>query len=267
MRLLFIRHGEPDYVHDSLTARGKLEAAALADLSPSLHIDRAYVSPLGRAQETASYTLRKLGMDAQTLDWLQEFPTRIDSALVAPETGIPELIGSFRPYYREDGSPRERVAWDLYPAWMLSRSEYYDRAAWKDSAVVRHTDFLQDHTYVVQQFDAFLAAHGYVRNDAAGTGIYHAERPNAETIALFCHFGITSVLLAHLWGVSPFIPLHALCMAPSSVTEVVTEEREKGIAIFRALRIGDVSHLTRAGLEPSFYARFCELYTNTEERH
>ena len=31
MRLLLIRHGDPDYEHDCLTARGRQEAAALAD--------------------------------------------------------------------------------------------------------------------------------------------------------------------------------------------------------------------------------------------
>ena len=37
-------------------------------------------------------------------------------------------------------------------------------------------------------------------------------------------------------------------MPTSSVTEVYTEERQKGIANFRATRIGDTTHLTMAGL-------------------
>ena len=31
MRLLFIRHGDPDYEHDSLTPKGEREAELLAD--------------------------------------------------------------------------------------------------------------------------------------------------------------------------------------------------------------------------------------------
>ena len=31
MRLLLIRHGDPDYVHDDLTETGKREAALLAE--------------------------------------------------------------------------------------------------------------------------------------------------------------------------------------------------------------------------------------------
>ena len=267
MRLLFIRHGEPDYELDSLTPRGKLEAEALAKIAPSLHIDHAYVSPLGRAQETASYTLNRLGMTAETLPWLEEFTARIDSALVAPETGLPELQGSFHPYYNEDGTPRKRGIWDIYPAYYCGHPEYRDPVDWTKSAITQHSDQVETLDRVWKGFDDLLAQHGYVRDDKAGVGIYRAERPNDETIAFFCHFAITSVFLSRLWGTSPFMPMQALCMAPSSVTELVTEERQEGIAVFRALRIGDISHLAMAGLQPSFYARFCELYSNKEERH
>ena len=267
MRLLFIRHGEPDYEHDSLTPRGKLEAAALAKIAPSLHIDHAYVSPLGRAQETASYTMKRLGMTAQTLDWLEEFPTRIDSSLVAPKTGLPELQGAYHPYYNADGTPRKRAIWDIYPAYYCGHPEYRDPTDWRKSAITRNSDQVEILDRVFKGFDGLMAQHGYVRDEAAGPGIYRAERPNDETIAFFCHFAIASVFLSHLWGVSPYMPMQALCMAPSSVTELVTEERQEGIAIFRALRIGDISHLAMAGMKPSFYARFCELYTNMDERH
>ena len=42
----------------------------------------------------------------------------------------------------------------------------------------------------------------------------------------------------------------------------VPAERRPGIAVFRAAAIGDVSHLYAAGQEPSFAARFCEVYGN-----
>mgnify|MGYP000420623344 CR=1 FL=1 len=47
----------------------------------------------------------------------------------------------------------------------------------------------------------------------------------------------------------------------------VTEEREKGIACFRGLKLGDASHLY-AGNEPvSVAARFCEVYSDMNSRH
>ena len=32
MKLIFIRHGDPDYVRDGLTEKGRVEAKALADM-------------------------------------------------------------------------------------------------------------------------------------------------------------------------------------------------------------------------------------------
>lgn len=52
MRLLFIRHADPDYARDSLTPRGKEEAFALAETLREQWIDAVFCSPLGRAKRT-----------------------------------------------------------------------------------------------------------------------------------------------------------------------------------------------------------------------
>lgn len=49
MRLIFIRHGDPDYVHDTLTEKGKREAELLAQRVKNWDVSKFYVSPLGRA--------------------------------------------------------------------------------------------------------------------------------------------------------------------------------------------------------------------------
>ena len=78
MRILFIRHGDPDYVNDTLTEKGHREAALLAERAESLEMGDCFVSPLGRARHTADYSLEKIGREAQILDWLEEFPARVD---------------------------------------------------------------------------------------------------------------------------------------------------------------------------------------------
>lgn len=78
MRLLFIRHGDPDYEHDTLTEKGHREAALLAERAGALELGDCYVSPLGRAQATAAYSMKKLGRTAKTLGWAQEFPAKVD---------------------------------------------------------------------------------------------------------------------------------------------------------------------------------------------
>lgn len=61
MKLVLIRHGDPDYVNDTLTAKGRVEASLLAERTARMQIDDFYVSPLGRARDTAAYTLQKTG--------------------------------------------------------------------------------------------------------------------------------------------------------------------------------------------------------------
>ena len=69
MRLLMIRHGDPDYEKDSLTETGWREAELLARRLEKLDIAAFYVSPLGRARDTASCTLKAMHRSAETLDW------------------------------------------------------------------------------------------------------------------------------------------------------------------------------------------------------
>ena len=78
MRILIIRHGDPDYERDSLTEKGWREAALLAERISALEVKAFYVSPLGRARDTASLTLQKMNREAIVYDWLREFPPQIN---------------------------------------------------------------------------------------------------------------------------------------------------------------------------------------------
>ena len=64
MRLLIIRHGDPDYALDSVTEKGSREADLLAERLSKLAIDAVYLSPLGRARRTAAPYLKLSGKEA-----------------------------------------------------------------------------------------------------------------------------------------------------------------------------------------------------------
>ncbi len=241
MRILIVRHGDPDYAADSLTQTGWREAELLSRRLEKLEIAAFYVSPLGRARDTASETLRRMDREAETLDWLQEFPVW----MYDPDIG------------------RNRVLWDWLPERWTAEEAYYDRTAWCRTPVMEQVNAEAEYRTVCEGLDRLLARHGYVRQG----NLYRAQRPNRDTIVLFCHFGLECVLLSHLLGVSPMVLWHGTCAAPTSVTSVITEERRPGIASFRMNGFGDVSHLTAAQQEPSFSARFCETYDCAEERH
>lgn len=257
MRILLIRHGDPDYVNDALTQKGRREAKLLADRMEREAIDDFYVSPLGRARQTASYTLERLGRTAQVKDWLQEFPARLD---VNDSSWLQAAYPDTR---RENGRYAARIAWDMLPAYWKDDPAYQTPEGWRNTEVAKHSDLNEVYDRVAAGADELLAEYGYVREG----NLYRTEKGTDASIACFCHFGVTCVILSHLWHVSPFVLWHSLAMAPTSVTEVYTEERQKGMVSFRATRIGDLSHLYVGNEPPSFSARFCETYENEEERH
>ena len=240
MKIMIIRHAEPDYSIDSLTEKGWKEAELLSEKLKDMDIKNFYVSPLGRARDTASFTLEKKGQKAEICDWLREFD--------APITG-------------SDG--QKKITWDWIPGEWTKEEKYYNKDLWYTTPVMQEGNVIAEANKVYAGLDSFLAKHGYVRNG----NCYDAVKPNNDTIALFCHFGVGCVMLGHILGISPMVLWHGFCALPSSVTTLATEERRKGPACFRVLSYGDTSHLYAAGEEPSFAARFCETYDNKDERH
>lgn len=242
MKILIVRHGDPDYSIDSLTEKGWREAEYLAERLSQMDVKAFYVSPLGRAKATASCTLKKLNRQAAECEWLREFQPTIN---------------------RPDVPDKPMIAWDWLPQdWMVGDCYFqYDR--WQETDIFKASSVRKEYDWVTGSLDELLAGHGYVRDGR----LYRAVKANNDTIVFFCHFGVECVLLSHLLQISPMVLWHHLCAAPSSVTTLVTEERRKGIAAFRMLSFGDTSHLYAHGEPPSFAARFCECFENQEERH
>jgi probable phosphoglycerate mutase len=241
MKLLIVRHGDPDYTIDSLTEKGWREAKLLSDRLMKVHPAACYVSPLGRARDTAKCTLERTRWDAQELPWLREFQPTI---------------------HRPDVTDRPSIAWDWLPQDWTAEQRFFDRERWLEPKVFQNSEVPEQYRWVTEELDALLARHGYVRKGLT----YRAQRPSNDTLVFFCHFGVECVLLSHLLNVSPMVLWHGTCAAPSSVTTVVTEERRRGIASWRMSRFGDISHLYAGGEPPAFAARFCECYDNEEER-
>lgn len=242
MRLVIVRHGEPDYAIDSLTQKGWREAELLAERLAKMNILEFYVSPLGRARDTARPILEKLGRSAVTCEWLREFQPRIQ---------------------RPDRKDQKKCSWDWLPQDWTAYEAFFDKDLWHTHPVFMEAGVKQEYDWVTRQLDALLAEHGYERE---GTR-YCVKKPNRDTLVFICHFGLECVLLSHLLNISPMALWHGTCAAPSSVTSIYTEERRAGTAYFRMGSFGDISHLYAAGEEPSFAARFCETYDCMEERH
>lgn len=243
MRILLIRHADPNYEIDSLTETGFKEAAALGEYLKDKELGDCYVSPLGRAIATAKPTLEATGKKAVTCDWLREFS---DTQILRP-----------------DMNGARNIPWDWLPQDWTKYEEFYDREKWHEQEIMAESGIGKAAKHVTDSLDELLAGYGYVRDGRT----YRVENSNDKTITLFCHYGVGCLMLGHLIGVSPMVLWHGFAAAPTSITTIYTEERRKGTASFRVWSYGETPHLTLAGEPRSFSARFCECYDFENERH
>jgi probable phosphoglycerate mutase len=246
MKLILIRHGDPDYPHDTLSEKGWREAALLAGRVAKWPVRDFYCSPLGRAKDTAQTCLQPLGREMVICDWLKEFYFPITDPV----------------------SGRQGVPWDFVPSFWTGDSRFFDRSAWLDTPVMQQVPEIKEkYHWVCTELDKLLAGYGYIREGGyyrvpgreeifiqhtAAPGTTAATFPAApeeDVVVMFAHLGIICVLLSHLLSIPfPLLP-QGLFLAPTSVTVLATEERWSNEASFRIQVAGDTTHL-RDGGEP-----------------
>ena len=242
MKILIIRHGDPDYANDSLTEKGRKEAELLSRRLLKENIDHVYCSTLGRARRTIEPYLIKSEKTAAYCEWLREF----DYSKIA----LPYL-------------EHKKLPWDLQPEFVNNNPDLYLPDKWREVECIKDSTVAQSYDQVCRELDNALAKHGYIREK----NNYRVEKPNHDTIVLTCHFGVTCVLMSHLLNCSPYSLWQHTFTAPTSVTTLYSEERWEGTALFRASGIGDVSHLYAADEPISFQGRFCECFTDDTRHH
>lgn len=240
MRILLVRHGDPNYEKDCLTEAGIKEAKATADVLKDELIDAFYLSPLGRAQETAGATLEARGETGTTCDWLREFEA---------------------PIFKPDMNGELDITWDWMPKDWVGHDDFLSVEKWVDDPVMKEMHVATQYYWVCKELDMLLDTYGYHRDGR----LYRTDKGNHKTLCFFCHYGVSMVLLSHLINVSPMLLWHGLVAAPASITEICTEERQQGYAYFRMNRMGDTSHLAAAGLPYNAKARFREVFSDQPE--
>jgi len=239
MKLIFIRHGEPDYEQDTLTENGFRQAEALSERVKNWKVSDCYCSPMNRAQKTAEPSLRALKKKAEIKPWLHEF-----NLVKAPDP--------------DGGSPL--VPWDRTPLYLNRNPDLLDRNKWKETEMVRGTGIAEYYDSTILEFDELLLRYGYKRE-----GMIYRILPGAKKDAvavLFCHLGISCVMLSHLINVSPFVLWQGTFPPPASVTIAGTEERDGEYAVFRIQVLGDTSQLREKGERASDFGSgsFTELF-------
>ena len=234
MKILIVRHGEPEFHTDCLTQKGWREAECLSERLSKMQIDAFFTSPLVRARGTARVTLERMNREAETLDWLHEFRGRV----VNPKTGHSDC------------------AWDFMPQYWTRCPEFGDFSAWTQNPLIATGNSEEVYRETARGLDALLARYGYKRSGA----LYTAEQSSDATIVLFCHFAISMNILSYLLRIPFHLLLHGFITAPSSVTTLVSEERIPGEVWFRCTALGDTSHLYAVDEPISHAGRYPEIH-------
>ncbi|MBR1423275.1 MAG: histidine phosphatase family protein [Ruminococcus sp.] len=214
MKLLVIRHGEPDYAKDCLTQNGIWQAERLAERLKSTDISAAYTSPMGRARQTAQIAMAGRSIPVTECAWLHEFDVKV----------------------AYEGKPIE--IWDIPPNSWTQTTQYYDKDRFADVGAVAESEVKRRYEAVCSGIDSLLLKHGLERRGE----IYHAVSEHDKTIVLFCHFGATCVIAAHLLGISPMVTLQGFSAEPTAIATFCTDDRFGDDVNFRLHGFGDISH-------------------------
>ena len=257
MRIIFVRHGNPDYVNDSLTEKGWQEAEALAKRIKKWHVTDFYCSPLGRAQDTASCTLKAMNRTATTIDWMREFHYPVTH----PDTG------------------RVHVTWDFTAGYWTNEPQYFDKDHWMNASLIKtNSDISFEYKKLCNGMDAILEKYGYRREnnmyrlisgqknfmEHTFPPINDVDKAEASTdqpvIVIFCHLGAMFAMMSHILNVPFPVLTHQFFVAPTSVTILNSEERWEDEVSFRVQVLGDTTHLHDAGLPISSAGSYAAVF-------
>ena len=183
MRLILVRHGDPNYELDCLTELGHKQAKVVAQRLMEEGIQGIFCSPQGRAQQTAKPFAELSGIgEITTLDFMREL-----------------RFGSIENLYME-GNP-----------WMCSFGLMHKGVDLQDPNWQNFADFVNntatvDVNTVQAGVDEWLATLGYKRE-----GLYYRctnETDEKKTYVLFSHGGSSTALLSRVFN----IPFPHMCV-------------------------------------------------------
>ena len=226
MRIIFVRHGHPDYAHDCLTELGRKHAAAAALRLQDEGIEAVYSSTHGRAMETASHLAYVLRLPVTGCDFMREINWgSVDGEL---------LFADGHPWHTADR--------------MVAQGESLMDPDWQNSETFRRNRVVQCVEKVAAGTDAWLAPLGYTRE-----GLYYrAGKDTKRTIAAFGHGGASTAILAHLFNL-PF-PFVTSTMGPdyTGITIVELPDEEGALVKPRLEMLNDARHIRGLTVENYF---------------
>lgn len=214
MRIVFVRHGEPDYDNDCLTPAGRVQAIAAAERLKEEGIEEIWSSPLGRAYETALAASKALALPVRTLDFMKEI--RWGSRDSSP------LFAEGHPWNLADELARRGID--------LTRNDWREHPFFRNNLVTDSVDLVE------AGIDRWLESLGYVREGF----YYRCTRPDdtQRTVALFSHGGSSCAAMGHILNL-PFPYTCALLHLEFTGITILRMDRHPGIKALPCLELGN----------------------------
>lgn len=219
MRIVFVRHGDPNYELDCLTPKGKLQAKAAAQRLLREGIEEAYSSIMGRAKETADAFSEASGLSYKTLDYIRELDW-----------------GSL------DGSPIYADGHPWFCANEMARLGIpLNDPDWENSPYFKNNKVTGIVKNIQQKTDEWLFGLGLERR---GNFYVPAEGKNQQkTVVLFSHGGSSSAAIGHILGI-PFPQTCALFHFGHTGITILRFSQDTGTATMPCIELlNDLDHI------------------------
>ena len=228
MRIIFIRHGEPDYENDCLTETGILQAEAVARRLQREGIREIYSSPNGRAAQTAACTARLLGLPVKQLDYMREIT------------------------WGGKGIPVKGHPWTLSD-WMIRKEDFdFYSEDWREHPYFVNNKVTAEADHVAQKTDEWLLSLGYERHGCYYRCIRQDDRQ--RTVALFSHGGSSAAAMGHIMNL-PFPYACGVFHIHFTGITIIRLDRHPGAERIPCLElVNDAAHI-----HASLYHRLAEM--------
>jgi probable phosphoglycerate mutase len=225
MKIIFVRHGHPDYRKDCLTEIGHLHGKAVAERLKNEKIDRICSSSCGRARETAEHIAVYHDLPVETFDFIREIGWgSIDGT---------ELYKNGHPWFTVDD--------------MIENGESLHDAEFEKNPRFSNNKVIHDVKRIGEGFDEWLLDLGYKREG----DYYRVLRKNDGNVIMVSHGGASSAALAHLFSL-PFLLTLSIVRADYTAITIVSLDAEEGhLALPKFDMMNDSKHIQ--GIEAEKY--------------
>lgn len=214
MKIIFVRHGHPNYNEDCLTELGHPQAEAAAERLSTEKIDKIFSSTCGRAVETAQHIAARHDLDITQFDFMREI-----------RWGVPNTDDFVHP-------------WSLVDEWVKNGKDIMS-LDWKNDPDYKGHQVVESYNNLAICFDEWLETLGFKREGC----YYRVIKENNETVMMVSHGGASSVALSHIFNLPFSFVCRAICPDFTAITVVSLDGKEGELTAPRFELVNDARHI------------------------